>query len=228
MGCIERSLATVLGLDLGQASDFTALVVDEYVKVISKVYPAYDTTTETGHFKHVPERSDGFCEHRIRGITRFPLRTSYPQIVIEVGKIIAALKAQDRRVVLVIDAGGVGRPVVELFHIARYGIPIRPVTITGGHHAKPDPESPGYWTVPKKDLVGVLQSNFHQKRLKIAQSLPLTKVFFDELINFRAKVTDAANWQFEAWRVGDHDDVVLAAAFAVWGAERFSNPGGLI
>jgi len=41
-----------------------------------------------------------------------------------------------------------------------------------------------------------------------------------ELQSFRVRVTDAANETFRAWREGDHDDTVLAVAFACWAGER--------
>jgi hypothetical protein len=38
--------------------------------------------------------------------------------------------------------------------------------------------------------------------------------------NFKAKITASANETFEAWREGQHDDLVLAVALAVWGGEN--------
>jgi hypothetical protein len=55
--------------------------------------------------------------------------------------------------------------------------------------------------------------------LKIAKSLPEANAFVRELTEFRASFTDAGHLQFGA-RVGQHDDLVLAAALAVWGASR--------
>jgi hypothetical protein len=40
-----------------------------------------------------------------------------------------------------------------------------------------------------------------------------------ELLNFRVKINLASGHDsYEAWREGDHDDLVLAAAMAVWSA----------
>lgn len=39
-----------------------------------------------------------------------------------------------------------------------------------------------------------------------------------ELLNFRVKINlKTAHDFYEAWREGDHDDLVLAAALAAWG-----------
>ena len=47
---------------------------------------------------------------------------------------------------------------------------------------------------------------------------------FAELYNFKLKVNVATtNISYEAWREGEHDDLVLAAALAVWAADRRRN-----
>lgn len=221
----EQSLAFVLGLDLGQASDYTALVVNQRVKVITSMRAAA-VTVGPGGIGMQGDRIEGYEEHRFRHIQRYPLKTPYPTIVTQVGGVIDALKPQGR-VLLIVDHTGVGRPVVDLFRLAGYGVSVYAVTITGGQQAKRDPDRAWDWTVPKKDLVGALQSQFHQERIKIARALPEAKALLDELQNFRMKMTAAANLTFEAWRDGDHDDLVLASALAVWGADRFAARGGL-
>jgi hypothetical protein len=76
--------------------------------------------------------------------------------------------------------------------------------------------------VPKKDLVGALQILLQAGRLKIAKSLPAAAILVKELENFRVKITVAANESFEAWRDGDHDDLVLAVALSCWEGENSS------
>ena len=224
---IERPRAFAVGLDLGQASDFTAIVVDELVRLPDGP-SAPPTVVDLGPFKisrAAPAQTPTF-EHHFRHIQRFALKSSYPDIVRRVGEIVTGLKSLGR-IVLVIDQTGVGRAVFDMFVQARYGVPLCGVTITGGHQAIQDPERPSLWTVPKKDLVGVLQSQFHQEHIKIARSLPEAKALLNELQNFRMKITAAANVMFEAWRDGDKDDLVLASALAVWGGMRMTRGGGL-
>jgi len=55
--------------------------------------------------------------------------------------------------------------------------------------------------------------------LKIAKGLAEAQVFFRELQEFRASFTQVGNLQFGA-RQGSHDDLVLAAALAVYGVTR--------
>ncbi len=52
--------------------------------------------------------------------------------------------------------------------------------------------------------------------LKIAASLDHARLLLQELVNFQAKITDAANVVTGAWREGAHDDLVLALALALW------------
>ena len=54
---------------------------------------------------------------------------------------------------------------------------------------------------------------------RIAKALPESAVFVKELIEFRASWSESGNLTFNA-RSGCHDDLVLAAALAVWGANR--------
>lgn len=179
------------GLDLGQAHDFTALVIPE----------------QLGPAPHM---------YHVRHIERWPLGTPYPAIV---GAVAARMgMPQLRRQPLVIDGTGCGRPVVDLFKQVR-GLTFYPVLITGGDTASKD--EAGYWRVPKRDLVGVVQVLLQSERLKIADALPEARTLTAELLNFQAKISDStAHDSYGAWREGTHDDVVLALALALWLAER--------
>ena len=74
--------------------------------------------------------------------------------------------------------------------------------------------------VPKRDLAGLVQLGLQTEMLKIAADMPLTPTLAREMAAFKGRVNIAASDSFEAWREGEHDDLVLAAALAVWGAEH--------
>lgn len=194
--------AYAVGLDLGQAADFTALAVGELV-------PASP------------------FEVHVRHMERYPLRTPYPDMVASVQALIARLRPMGR-VLLIVDHTGVGRPVVDMFRAAQLKVPIWPVTIATSAMGQARRDEAGDWTVPKKDLVGALQSLMHTERLKIAKGLKEARTLQQELVNFRMKITAAANLTYESWREGDKDDLVLAVAMACWAAQRWASPGGLI
>jgi hypothetical protein len=56
-----------------------------------------------------------------------------------------------------------------------------------------------------------------ERTLKIADGVPFQDVLLRELGAFRVKVNRATGHDsYEAWRERDHDDLVLAVAFASW------------
>lgn len=115
-----------------------------------------------------------------------------------------------------VDATGVGGPVVDLLKRAEVGCRMFPVMITGGDQTT---ESGGYWRVPKRELVVGLQVMFEEKQLRIAGRIPETKVLLREMMNMRVKVSEGGHDSY-AGREGAHDDLVLAVALACWRARR--------
>jgi hypothetical protein len=182
----------LVGLDLGQAVDFTAMVV------------LHRTTVRTG--------TSTYREYSLPNIKRWPLGTTYPQIVTDLGTMLAKLPDKP---VLVVDGTGCGRAVVDSIRQAR--LPIRslsPVIITGG---ATEGQAGIYRCVPKRDLVGATMAVMHKGRLHIAKSLPETETLVKELRSFTARITTAGNEKYEAgdWRVSPHDDIILALALAL-------------
>jgi hypothetical protein len=193
----------VVGLDLGQAADYTALsaleIVREQVEADSQGNPQFDTYYDVRHLQ------------------RFELNMSYPEIVKRVVKMLETPQLKDQYM-LVPDATGVGRPVVDLFRGEK--VRTTPVCITFGNHENYNIET-GYWDVPKKELVSNLQVLFGNHRLRFANNLKDKDVVTKELINFKIKITKKGNDTYEAWREGDHDDLVLSIAIAAWYAKKF-------
>lgn len=183
-----------LGLDLGQAQDYTALCVVERIE--NGNAPAY-------HVRH---------------LERFRLGTSYPAIVERVKDVTQAAAVRGDYV-LVADATGVGAPVVDLLRQA--DVNTVAVTITGGDSVSYDG---GAYRVPKRDLVSTLQVLLQSGRLRFADGLPDVSVLVKELLAFQVKITADAHDTYGAWRDGAHDDMVLCVALAVWYAQRNSGP----
>jgi hypothetical protein len=180
----------VVGLDLGQAQDFTAVAV--------------------------VHRSAGRDDAvQVPHLERFPLGTPYPAIVGRTAQLLATppLRGQAS---LVVDRTGVGSAVVDLLAEAHLS-PIA-VTITGGD--KVHRESKTRYSVPKRELVGCLQVLLQTGRLKIASALPEAELLVKELLAFQVKITASAHDTYGAWREGAHDDLVLALALAIWYGEH--------
>jgi hypothetical protein len=117
---MERRLA--VGLDLGQKHDYTAISVLERTRVVyNRRDPVtYDFLSATRSF--------------VRHVERVPLGTTWATVVERVKSLVAELAAEPYtgagRPVLVVDATGVGGPVVDMLKGARMACSIVPVTIT--------------------------------------------------------------------------------------------------
>jgi phage FluMu gp28-like protein len=190
---VHRVAKFYVGLDLGQSRDYTALCVAEKVP---------------------PEASDDYELH-VRYLERFR-DVLYPDVAERVRRLMDVPQLEGKAA-LAVDATGVGAAVGDM--LRRSGLTFYAVTITGG-----DTETQsGYdrYRVPKRDLVGNLQVLLQCGRLKIARSLDHAETLRAELLNFRVKINVAtAHDSYEAWREGDHDDLVLAAALAAWRAQK--------
>jgi hypothetical protein len=194
-----------VGLDLGQAQDYTALSVLEAHPTIKK-YRASDYDP----IREIPSLPLSF---NVRHLQRYALGTSYPVIVEDVSQKVRQLE----ETVLAIDHTGVGRPVFDLFE--RVGLRPLGITITGSDTVHGEGRQ---WRVPKRDLVGILQVAVQAGRFKVAQELPEARQLVDELLNFRVKINlKTAHDSYEAWREGVHDDLVLSVALACWTATQF-------
>jgi hypothetical protein len=188
-----------LGLDLGQAKDYSALAVVE---------------------REGEAREDWLFT--VRALSRYPLRTAYPSIVEDVAKRLRDHPLPARRgeeisdevPTLGVDATGVGAAVIDLFRREKdLKADLRPILIVGGTTVKLDGDTTH---VPKRGLVGAVEVPLQNARLKIPKKLAEAETLRKELENFQIKITAAANDVYGAWREGTHDDLVLALAVALW------------
>jgi len=197
-----------VGVDLGQSCDFTAITVVERVEV-------------GGEWDPILFGWPRIVKLRLRYLERPPLGTSYPEIVDRVASVTRSAALEGRRH-LIVDATGVGAPVVDMLRRAGTGCTLMPVMITGGNIEN---LKKGYYKVPKRDLVVGLQATLERGGLDIAAALPLVATLREELANMRVRVTPQGREQYGEWRQGQHDDLVLAVALAVWGARKvYPNP----
>jgi hypothetical protein len=187
----------VLGLDLGQPQDYTALAV------LERLWQP-DTADPVGQ-----EES----HYHLRHLVRWPPRTGYPEMAAEVAKLVE--KPPLDHPLLAIDQTAVGEGVVDLFCQPGVKAALHAVLITGGHETNRE----GAWHVPKVELVAAVQVLLQSHRMKFAR-LPERDVLVEELQTFKVKPTLAGNDSLEAWRERDHDDLVFAVALAAWLGEE--------
>ncbi len=168
-----------VGLDLGQRRDHTAIAVLECA-------------------------GGGMV---VRHAERVMLGTPWARVVERVRAIVKHPKMAGQ-CGLVVDATGVGSPVVEMLRGAGLGCEIVAVTITGGDKASQTAQG---WSVPKRDLMTGLQLGLENGEVKIARRMREAGALVRELTDVRASGARMA-----AEGTGQHDDLVIAVALAMW------------
>ena len=88
-----------------------------------------------------------------------------------------------------------------------------PVVITAGTG---ESRTTDEWRVGKQDLIAGLQIMLETGKLQISNKLAHTTALLEELLEFRGTTTPRGNETSE----GPQDDLVIAAALAVWRARQ--------
>jgi hypothetical protein len=160
-----------VGVDLGQAKDFTAIAAVERAELTGAWDPATYAWRKTASL-------------RLRYLERLALGTPYPEVV---ERVVGLTRSGELagRCHLVVDATGVGRPVVDLLRRAGPGCPMMPATITGGDG---ESQEAGYYRVPKRDVIVGLQVLLQSGELKIAGGLRHGAALTAEMADMRVNV----------------------------------------
>ena len=194
-----------VGLDLGKAQDHTAVAVIERAHLLWR--------NDRDPVTRAPRRE---TRHFLRHLRRVPLLTPYPDVVELVRELVSAPALQGKST-LVVDATGVGAPVVDLLRQSCLKCSIVPVMITGGDAESADGE---VWRTPKRDLIVGLQVAMQKRWLEVARRGRAVEAFVKELLALRMRVSVTG----ERFAGRGHDDLVMAAALAWWRVRR-SWPG---
>jgi hypothetical protein len=203
----------IVGVDLGQAQDPTALVVLE--RGTSSQIGRSQRQVYDGGIPRIEQAAVKLARYDVIHAERMPLGTHYPQQRMRIAELMADSRLRGRAA-LVIDRTGVGRSVVD--EMRRDGL--RPIGI-GIHGGASVTRVASDFNVPKRDLVGVVQVLLQTERLRFARDLPLLDVLLGELADFRVSISATTGHDsYAAWRVGGHDDLVLALACGLWYAEH--------
>jgi hypothetical protein len=236
-----------LGLDLGQARDYSALsIIEEQVFIAEAwanevlyaqdlergvspgwVSPASVTPYQAGLALRLSQRFGRPAEVplAVRHLQRFELGTKYTDVVQRVAALVRSVPLRGMPAMLLVDKTGVGASVLDSFTHA--GIGAVAITLHGGSAVSRDPQRAGF-RVPKRDLVTVTQLLLQNGCLKVAASLPEAERLKRELLNFRVKIDPkTAHDSYEHWREGDHDDLMLSVSMGAWFRQwwnRFVDP----
>jgi hypothetical protein len=121
----------------------------------------------------------------VRYLERVALGTPYTKVVERVAQIVARL----RKRAVIVDATGVGRPVVDSLRRAGLGCEITAVTITGGER---ESRTGSNYCVPKHDPVAGLQLALEKGELRVASRLREAGALAREMLSVRVRSGFAA------------------------------------
>jgi hypothetical protein len=208
----------IIGLDLGQSNDPSALVIAQK-RTPWRVEAPANVQLPQGHTgmtvrEEKERRVKGEPVYDIVHLQRFDLGTAYPEVARQTAAI-ASDPRTGKSPDMVVDATGIGAPVVDV--LRDEGLRPVEVTITSGSKVK---KSGREYRVPKADLVTTVQTLLQTSRLRVSEALPLSKQLAQEMKLFRVKVTESGHARFEHAAETDHDDLVLACALATWYGEN--------
>jgi hypothetical protein len=185
---IGERRAYVAGLDLGQKRDYSAISL---LEVAERTLEERDPVT----WEQAKDR-----RVRVVYLERVDLGTPYPDVVTHVAGLMGDARLKDST--LVVDATGVGAPVVDMLRKADLPCRLMPVTITGGEH---DAAVKGGYHVPKRELLTGLQVLVQSGGLQIPRRLMLADALIKEMVEMKE---------------GSRDDLVLATSLAWWWARK--------
>ena len=209
MSLVEFERDYIAGVDIGQVNDSTTIAVLERFRAVPR-RNLYRTLIEEARREALltPHRLD------LVHMQRIALGTPYPQQV----EILRELLTRPtlRGAPTYLDATGVGLGPYQMLRAAGLRN-LRSIKITGSTaEAKRQPDG---WNVGKAELVNAVQIEMQTGRLRLGRDVPNVRELVHEMKEFRTRQSVSGNLSFNA-REGQHDDLVLALCYAVFGALR--------
>ena len=204
----------VLGLDIGQRRDPTALcVVETSEQPTGRTLHRQDGPHFCDSAGCRPEMEDVF---EVRSVGRLPLATKYPQVGERVAEVVVELNERGIRPYLLADATGVGVAALDIIRsaLADADVLISAVTFTSGTKLKGNLGSPEV-SMPKEVLVSRLQALLQTNRIRMPDN-DRTRALAEELKTYEVRITErTANLQAGAFKTGAHDDMATALGLAI-------------
>jgi hypothetical protein len=186
-------MGTIIGLDIGQKREPTALCVAET------------------DYRPMLQRQE--AHYLIRHLERLPLGTPFPDIADRLESIEAGIIERTRQhPSLFADVTGLGQPLIDLI---KTSLPRARVIAVYFTHGDRRIEAEGnVVTLGKAFLVTNLQTLLQTGRLHLPRTSQAERLAKD-LLDFEIRVEENANERYGAFRVGSQDDLVTALGLAV-------------
>ena len=205
---ILQGETALFGLDLGFRHDYSALsvmLIDHIER--TEVFPL--PSVDYQPVDRVPLYSVVHLQRWIEVATK--------DVLSQVRNVMDHPRLALRERELIIDASGLGLPVVEVAE----GMGLEPIaiTITSGYQAHRGTDGLSY-SVPRRVLIFSVLSAYQAGQIKIAAELPLLPALDEELANLRVKQTAAGGETYDSWKSTQHDDMVMSLAMCVWRARQ--------
>jgi hypothetical protein len=205
------------GEDLGQSADYTAYCllrrVDPNMNMRSAENQArHDILVQSGQIEETPRVP---IEWHIEALDRFELGTSYTLIAKETAKLLKT----ENDMQLVIDYGGPGRPMYNLYasDLRVYPPPVS-IGITGGDEVT---ETETGFNVPSRDLFSLMRLMLETHRLKGNPTLKFWEVLLHELNSFKRRFTPKGQDTYgNDPREAPHDDLAFSLGITLWLADH--------
>ena len=205
---IREDLGKIMvGIDLGQLRDYSAISVIRLIETTRAVTAAGNDTNR------VYDAYDVFTEYRLIHLERFQL--SYVEALDRLEAVIRHPDIQLDQKEIVMDASGLGQPVIEMAW--GRGLEVSPIVITGGENPR---YSDGKYFVPRTELISCLIAIFQSERIKIAGELELKKLLVDELSSLQLKKRPTGSESYETALTSQHDDMAISLAMPLWLTEQ--------
>jgi hypothetical protein len=197
------------GIDLGSHVDYSA------VSVLTR---SLAVNARTG-MPFRDSRKNALYEWRLRAISRFPLRTPYPQIAREIARV-ALMPELGPRPRVAVDATGVGVACLELIRTELAGSPaeVWGVSITAGEGWRVIRR--GELNASKVQLVGAFRATLESGRFRVSRNpdgspIAGADVLEKELAAFKVKTSQRSDAEIFGADAGKHDDCVLSVSLPV-------------
>jgi hypothetical protein len=152
----------------------------------------------------------------VRYLERLPLGMAYTAVAARISQMVWDQRLRGQ-VTAVVDATGVGAPVVDLLRAGQVGCEVVPVSITGGERVT---RNGAVWNVPKQDLIAGMSVLMENGQLRIARGLRDAGALVKEMADMRRVQRESGRERLGAEGSGEHDDLVIAVSLGCWKARQ--------
>ena len=183
--------AVIIGLDVGQRVDPSALAVTEQ------------------EWRTVDGRREAY--YLVRHLERLPLGTPYPAVAERLRAVVAGVRQRGAGSLTVYcDATGLGQPLVDM--LKAVGVRVTPVYFTHGDRRVEQQDRS--ISLGKAFLVSRMQVLLQSGCILLPRT-PEAEALAGELLDYEIRVAQDANERYGAFKTGAHDDLVTALGLAV-------------